>query len=65
MPNDLFISSIYAFLFVLAPLIYFNVKIWTAKTKSDFKALSLLLKWILLFGILSIVIISLNIKYNA
>lgn len=65
MPNDLFISSIYAFLFVLAPLIYFNVKIWTAKTKSDFKALILLLKWILLFGILSIVIISLNIKYNA
>lgn len=65
MPNDLFIISIYAFLFVLTPLIYFNVKIWTAKTKSDFKALSLLLKWILLFGISSIVIISLNIKYNA
>ncbi|WP_413998559.1 geranylgeranylglycerol-phosphate geranylgeranyltransferase [Flavobacterium sp. W1B] len=63
--NNLLIASIYAFLFVLAPLIYFNIKIWTAKTKNDFKALSLLLKWILLFGILSIVIITLNIKYNA
>lgn len=64
-PNNLIIATVYAFIFVLAPLIYFNVKIWTAKTKSDFKALSLLLKWVLLFGILSIMIITLNIKYNA
>lgn len=64
-PNNLIIATIYTFIFVLAPLIYFNVKIWTAKTKSDFKALSLLLKWVLLFGILSVVILTLNIKYNA
>ena len=63
--NDLFIATIYAFLFVVAPLIYFTLKIWTAKTKKEFNGLSLLLKWILLFGILSIVVITLNIKCNA
>lgn len=64
-PNNLIITTVYTFIFVLAPLIYFNVKIWNAKTKNDFKALSLLLKWVLLFGILSVVILTLNIKYNA
>jgi len=63
--NDLFIATLYGFLFVLAPLIFFTIKIWTAKAKEDFHTLSTLLKWILFFGILSIVIITLNIKYNA
>lgn len=63
--NDLIISTIYSFLFVLGPLMYFTIKIWTAQSKKDFHALSMLLKWILFFGILSILIITLNIKYNA
>ncbi|MEZ7499433.1 geranylgeranylglycerol-phosphate geranylgeranyltransferase [Flavobacterium sp. Arc3] len=63
--NDLFIATLYGLLFVLAPLIFFTIKIWTAKTKEEFHTLSTLLKWILFFGILSIVIITLNIKYNA
>jgi 4-hydroxybenzoate polyprenyltransferase len=63
--NDLFVITFYAFLFVVAPLIYFCIKIWTAKTKEDFHTLSLLLKWILLFGIISVLILTLNIKYNA
>jgi len=63
--NDLFIATLYSFLFVLAPLIFFTIKIWTAKSKEEFHTLSTLLKWILFFGILSIVIITLNIKYNA
>ena len=55
----------YLLLFVLAPLLYFLIKIWNAKSKKDFKHLSLVLKLVLLFGILSVVAITLNIKFNA
>lgn len=55
----------YLLLFVLAPLIYFLIKIWNAESKKDFKHLSLILKLVLLFGILSVVAITLNIKFNA
>lgn len=66
--NNLFLliyTTIYFLIFVIGPLLYFTIKIWTAKTKKDFKQLSLLLKWILFFGILSIVVITINMKYNA
>lgn len=63
--NNLMLSIIYSFLFILGPMLYFSIKIWTAKTKTDFQLLSKVLKWILFFGILSILIITLNIKYNA
>ncbi|MFV7236928.1 MULTISPECIES: geranylgeranylglycerol-phosphate geranylgeranyltransferase [Flavobacterium] len=55
-------ATIYLLLFVLGPLLFFTLKIWTAKTKNDFHKLSLLLKWILLFGIISIVVITINMK---
>jgi len=63
--NNLLIITIYAFAFVLAPLLYFIVKIFSAKSQKDFHHLSTVLKLILLFGILSILVITLNIKYNA
>ncbi|MFV8345749.1 geranylgeranylglycerol-phosphate geranylgeranyltransferase [Flavobacterium sp. ZB4P13] len=62
---ELVFTTVYLLLFVVGPLFYFTVKIWTAKSKKEFHTLSLLLKWILLFGILSVIVISLNIKYNA
>jgi 4-hydroxybenzoate polyprenyltransferase len=62
---ELVFTTVYLLLFVMGPLLYFTVKIWTAKSKKEFHTMSLLLKWILLFGILSIGVISLNIKYNA
>lgn len=62
---ELVFTTVYLLLFVVGPLLYFAVKIWTAKSKKEFHMLSLLLKCILLFGVLSIVVISLNIKYNA
>ncbi|MDI5897586.1 geranylgeranylglycerol-phosphate geranylgeranyltransferase [Flavobacterium yafengii] len=62
---ELVFTTVYLLLFVVGPLFYFTVKIWSAKSKKEFHTMSLLLKWILLFGILSIVVISLNIKYNA
>lgn len=55
----------YVLLFVLAPLLYFLIKIWNATSKKDFHHLSLVLKLILLFGILSIVVITLNMNLNA
>jgi 4-hydroxybenzoate polyprenyltransferase len=58
-------TTAYLLLFVVGPLLYFTVKIWNAKSKKEFHTLSLLLKCVLFFGVLSIVIISLNIKYNA
>jgi 4-hydroxybenzoate polyprenyltransferase len=63
--NNLFATTIYAFVFIVGPLLFFSIKIWPAKTKKEFSKLSLLLKWILFFGIISIVVITLNIKYNA
>jgi 4-hydroxybenzoate polyprenyltransferase len=63
--NNLFIATGYTFIFVLGPLFYCTIKIWRAKTKEDFHGISSLLKWILFFGILSIIIITLNINYNA
>lgn len=62
---NLVYASVFILLFIAGPLIYFTLKIWTAKTKKEFHHLSTLLKWILLFGILSITVISLNMKYNA
>ena len=55
----------YLLLFVLAPLLYFLIKIWSAKSKKDFKHLSTVLKLVLFFGILSIVVITVNMKLNA
>lgn len=65
MQNKLYIVILYAFVTVLAPLLYFIVKIFSAKTQKDFHHLSTILKLILFFGILSILVIALNIKYNA
>lgn len=62
---DLLWVTIYLLLFVCGPLILFTVKMLKAHTKKEFYFLSLLLKWILFFGILSVVVISLNMKYNA
>lgn len=62
---DLWLITLYTIIFVLAPLLYFMIAVWNAKTKKDFRLLSLLLKGILFFGILSVAIITFNIRYNA
>ncbi|WP_396183574.1 geranylgeranylglycerol-phosphate geranylgeranyltransferase [Flavobacterium sp.] len=63
--NDLYFAVLFLLFLVLSPLLYCLIKSWTAKSTSDFRHLSLLLKWILFFGILSIVVINYNIKLNA
>lgn len=44
----------YALLLIIAPLLYFTLKILSAKSKSDYKRLSLVLKLIMFFGLISI-----------
>ena len=62
--NLLFVT-LYLLLFVCGPLTFFILKVWSAKSKKDFRFLSSLLKWILFFGIVSIIVLNYNIKYNA
>jgi len=48
---------LYYFLFlIVGPLLYFTLKIWSAKTKKELHHLSTVLKVILFFGIISIAI---------
>lgn len=63
--NDLFISTIFFLVFIIAPLIYFTIKTFDAKTTTDFHHLSNILKLVIFFGIISIAVVSLNIMYNA
>lgn len=65
MSRELYFSVLYALLFVVAPLIFFLVKIWNAKEKAEFHLLSTVLKWVIFFGILSILVITLNVKFHA
>lgn len=53
----------YAFVFLLAPLLYSFLKLWSAKTTKDFKHLSSVFKLIILFGILSIVVLTYDITH--
>lgn len=62
--NNLYISTLYSLLAVIAPLIFFCIKLSTAKNTGDFKSLSLILKLVMLAGILSVFINTLNILYN-
>jgi len=63
--NDLFITAGYCLFLIIAPLLYFSIKLWSAKKQKDFNHLSMVLKLVLLFGIISILVLSLNIAYNA
>ena len=52
----------YNMVFIIGPLIYFGVKLMNAETKKQLHHLSLVLKIILFFGILSVAIIVFNLK---
>jgi 4-hydroxybenzoate polyprenyltransferase len=55
----------YALLFILGPLLLFTLKSITAKTQKEIKNLSTLLKIILLFGILSIAVLTYTVPLYA
>jgi len=62
--NSLFIAAIYTLVFIIAPLVFCTIQMQTAKTKKDFHLVSLILKWVIFFGILSISVITYNIINN-
>lgn len=53
----------YALVFIFGPLVYFGVKLITANEKKEFHHLSTVLKIVLFFGIISVAVIVLNLKY--
>ncbi|HMI07492.1 MAG TPA: UbiA family prenyltransferase, partial [Flavobacterium sp.] len=59
--SNLYLATIYAFVFVVAPLIYFSVKMWSAKSPKDFRHLSSVLKLVIFFGLLSIAVVTYDI----
>ena len=65
MNSGLYIATIYALVFLVSPLIFAGVKVWTAATQKEFHLLSNVMKAIIFFGILFILIVNLNIKFNA
>lgn len=65
MESKLYYAVIYGLLLIVAPMIFFTAKIWNAKQKEEFHLLSTVLKWVIFFGILSVLVITLNIRYNA
>ena len=64
MENKFYYAVVYTLIFVVSPMIFFVVKIWNAKSKQEFHLLSNVLKWIVFFGILSILVITLSMKYD-
>jgi 4-hydroxybenzoate polyprenyltransferase len=62
--NDLYYGIIYMLALVVSPLMICLLKIWNAEQKSQFHSISIFLKWIIFFGILSIAVITYNIKYH-
>ena len=48
--------------FIVAPMLYFIVKLWQAKTQKDFNHLSTVLKLVMITGILSIIVITYNLN---
>lgn len=65
-PTDkhLIYATLYGLVFLVAPSIYFSIKAWSASKQNDFHHLSTVLKWIMLFGIFSILVITINMKFN-
>ncbi|MCL9805729.1 geranylgeranylglycerol-phosphate geranylgeranyltransferase [Flavobacterium amniphilum] len=66
--NNLFhlqFATVYILAFLIGPLFYLMIKIWSARNKKEFSHLSMVLKLIILFGIIAIGVIGINMKYYA
>lgn len=62
---DLYFATLYALIFIIAPLLYFSIKMIDAKKSEHFHHLSTVLKLIILFGLFSIAIVTYNILHHA
>jgi 4-hydroxybenzoate polyprenyltransferase len=64
MANQLYYATLYGLIFVVGPMIFFLVKLGSAKTSKDFGFLSTVLKWVIFFGILSSAVITFNLMHH-
>lgn len=55
---------IYAMVLLIAPLLFFSVRIWSADKQKEFYFSGQLLKWIVVAGIFSLAMVTLNMKLN-
>ena len=55
--NNLYSASFYVMALVLAPLIYSLIRLWNISENKEYKQLSLILKTVLIFGMLSILVV--------
>lgn len=62
--SNLYYAALYGLIFIIAPLLYCMVQMWDATTKKQFRQVSLVLKGVIFFGILSVTIVTLNIIHN-
>lgn len=60
--ND--VITYYFIVFIMGPLMFVMIKLWTTATQKEFHLLSTVLKAVLLFGILSIGVIKINYYLN-
>lgn len=65
MENKLFWATAYGLIALIAPMCFFSIKMWQANKQKEFHLMSTILKAVIFFGILFILIINLNIKWNA
>ncbi|WP_452226488.1 geranylgeranylglycerol-phosphate geranylgeranyltransferase [Lacinutrix cladophorae] len=56
------IAVAYFLLFIVAPLIYISIKLFSAKTKKEYAHISIILKLVMLFGMLSMLLYPLILK---
>lgn len=63
--SDLLILAGYSLLFIAGPLLYFTIKIYGAKKPKEFRHLSLVLKFVILFGVISVAVLSYNLQQHA
>ncbi|OAZ05573.1 geranylgeranylglycerol-phosphate geranylgeranyltransferase [Flavobacterium succinicans] len=63
--NDLQLITIYSLIFIIAPFLYFTIKIAAATTKSELHHLSTVLKWIVFFGLFLLPLLTYNIHHHA
>ncbi|MFL9844030.1 UbiA prenyltransferase family protein [Flavobacterium rhizosphaerae] len=62
--TNLLYAFAYILVFIAGPLIYYHIKLWTAATPKDFVHLEKVLFFVALFSLLSIAVITYNIKLN-
>lgn len=62
---ELLFVTLYILVFLIAPLLFFSVRIWQGAKQSDFYFCGQLLKWIVLFGIVLIPVVTFNMEWNA